>query len=493
MWQFWHLSRPVLSPVLPPVAILAISPRAATWLMMSGSSPSVSGGPSPSRQASALGEPDGTALALGDPEGNSDTHSNAWAAPPMAATPSTQFAATSFAAMKMIADTYGSPYAYLQAILKLDAGSKEEREEMVREQNNFAAWLWNTFPEVPDQYYHHAGCIPPVLEKDMAVINPVCMHITSFGYRKECSMKPPPGREVFLQLCDRYFTDGFITNAEPGWVVQPDELSHQGLQPLPPNSDATYAQNQVAVHSLGYVKMFGRMTSLFALLVWVWKNGIDLEHEHPALWESILQIYVYHTPQDSKMDEALLNLAKSAAGSIRRGPNTMGMVVMIHNLSKHGMADYAEFTRKWNRRAGQLHQVGGKRATCLKLMYESAPMDAVEVIVAHVGKMPDGQSAWTDDNMSSKRLFPGFGFASKSKKWASRIRVTEESFMMFVGYVQNSHESMPQMARKKNDQSDHVAYAERSAACWALGQELMTITNVPLKTIMTLGLHVPIC
>jgi len=268
-------------------------------------------------------------------ESTEDAHSNAWALP----TPDLNTAAhaaffkTANGAMKHIHAHYGSPYNYLKEELKLGCGTPSDIAESLNLRNDFAHWMWTTFPEKEDQSYHHHGLIPSVKESDMAEIPPLCVHTTSLGYDLSASLKPPPGQHTADQLIERYLLDGVVTVSEPGWIVQPSELAHMSLSPLPGPSDQGYVVGQLAVASLGYVKFWARVCTLLGFLRWLQTHSeYDLATLNPKLHDSIRTIYVYHVPQDSKVDEAIVNLRKSCQGAIRRAPNTITILLMIHNL-----------------------------------------------------------------------------------------------------------------------------------------------------------------
>ena len=135
-------------------------------------------------------------------------------------------------AMKQLVTEYGGPFDYLRANLKLDAATPEQRSESIQVRNEFALYLWSTFPEAADQCYHHSALLPTVREADMAHTTPLCLHLSSFGYDGSCSLKSAPGSDVFLSLVERYLIEGFVTSSEPGWVVQPEQLAHLGLDPI---------------------------------------------------------------------------------------------------------------------------------------------------------------------------------------------------------------------------------------------------------------------
>lgn len=441
----------------------------------------------PAGNPPVAGPPDSSLETHSSTSVTADTHSNEWAlAPDESHGGSPEFATRVKAFVKQVIQDHGGPFGYLKFRLKLDPTTKEEKEQSLKLRSDYALWLWETFPESDQISYHHDGLLPSCKESDMGSTLPLCIHVTALGYDKACSAKEPPGEDVFTRLVDRYLIDGFVTASEPGWVVQPEALAHLGLDDLPPHG-AGWKRGQLAVGSLGYIKFWGRVCSLHALLLWCKNQDINVADENPLLYSSLLTIYCYHVPQDTRADEAILNLVRSTQGSIRRGPNTIGMVLMMFNLNLGQGGAYQDFIRRWNKKAGG-QGVVGKRATAMKFIMELAPYDVIHEIFKHNEKMPSGAGVWTDDNIASKKLFPGHqGSAGRSKKWPLRLKVTAESMKLMVMHIQNAHETTPASMRKRPDLHRNCATAEIAAVLYSLGQEAMTVVPVKESDIRNLG------
>ena len=80
--------------------------------------------------------------------------------------------------------------------------------------------MWTEFPENGELLYHHNDPIPPIREEELGAAVPVTVHIASLGFSPDCSLKPAPGAEHFLQLTAQILQDGFVTAGEPLLVVQ---------------------------------------------------------------------------------------------------------------------------------------------------------------------------------------------------------------------------------------------------------------------------------
>ena len=102
------------------------------------------------------------------------------------------------------------------------------------------------------------------------------------------------------------------------------------------------------------------------------------------------------------------------------------------------------------------------------------------MVLAHAGTMSWDCCVWSDDNLSTKKLYPKFQFPSKSKKWLPRVKTCDESTVFAVKRLQNTHEKLPMYMRKKPDIAHIEAVSERAAALHHLGQELQL--SVPIKS-----------
>ena len=112
--------------------------------------------------------------------------------------------------LKIIMDKFSGPAQYLQAL------TAQERQD-------FIDYLWQYFPEREDSLYHYDRDLPPVEEGEIGMTPATIVHVAALGFDSDCSLKPPPGKELFRQLSEHMLQDGFLTSGEPLLVVQ----SHQ--------------------------------------------------------------------------------------------------------------------------------------------------------------------------------------------------------------------------------------------------------------------------
>ena len=276
----------------------------------------------------------------------------------------TQFAKDWLSKMKSILQQYpAGPGSYLEDKMKTTA-------EKVR----FAAWLVDTWPERADICYHHEQVVPSVLEDELAQSPPHAIHVSSFSWSDGCGVKPPPGRDLALNLMAMFVKDGFITSGDVILMAQPlavekaaDELS-----------SLWGSESALKPFSLGYLKGRARLTSLLALLFSVFEEEVSLEDMKsfcPKFFDSISVIWVQHMRQNSKEDEVLCNLKLSTRGSLRKAANLIQIAFMVRRLLASGGTDYTTFLRKYNQQSVAAHQLRGRKQTALKLLFESAPKE----------------------------------------------------------------------------------------------------------------------
>jgi len=76
-------------------------------------------------------------------------------------------------------------------------------------------------------------------------------------------------------------------------------------------------------------------------------------------------------------------------------------------------------------------------------------------------------------------MYPGFQFASKSKKWQPRLRTSEESMSLCVTRLHSMHEKGTLHMRKKPDVTLIEQMSERAAVVWAIGKEVQMTVPLP--------------
>ena len=119
---------------------------------------------------------------------------------------------------------------------------------------SYLHWLWITFPEKSDVFYHTKKEFPnripctDVLDlSKLAYEPPVAVHVSTLAFHVGSSLKPPPGQEKFGKLLGHYLQDGVVTAPEPLFGMFPYKNSQILISPKPWQGDL----EQV---SIGYIK-----------------------------------------------------------------------------------------------------------------------------------------------------------------------------------------------------------------------------------------------
>ena len=97
--------------------------------------------------------------------------------------------------------------------------------------------------------------------------------------------------------------------------------------------------------------------------------------------------------------------------------------------------------------------------------------EILSLIVEHVSAMGWEACCWSDDALSSKKIYPKYQFPAKTKKWLSRVKTSEDSMRLLVQRVQATHDEAARLYVKKLDTKDLEALAERAAAVENMGKE----------------------
>ena len=244
--------------------------------------------------------------------------------------------------------------------------------------HSFTYWLWDVFPEKDDVFYQRHVSLETVKSEEELKNNSnfLSVHPAMLGYEPGCTLKPPIGSAKFIAILDQLMIDGFVTGTEPLLINLPDAIhnnrsppwgAHGGL--LPP-------------HSLGFIKGNARVSTLLALLCFAMDQGFE-KADHPTLYESVRDIKVVRFSTGGMLGDALLNMKWSVRGSIRTQNNVLQIAVMVQNLQKAGACVISTFVSRWNLQSASSSKITGKRAASLRLLFESAPKDALNNILSH--------------------------------------------------------------------------------------------------------------
>ena len=293
--------------------------------------------------------------------------------------------------------------------------------------NDFAKHLWDEYPESQDVFYTTIADMPFCkTEAECGTCAPLPFHLNAFGYTQSSSLKPPCGMRKFSLLMDQIMSDGFVTSSQPLLVTTPPHVV-QG-PPL-----VVHWSGNLGTATLAYSKGAARTQTILALLRWCQLNNCSVRHGHPTLYGTLLVIFAHKIECATRLDEALLNMKLSVRGSIRTANNVIETVMMIRNLEMMGASDIAGFVRKWNAQSGKLAAITGKRAACLKLLFD----------VSGTAGLTTGLSIIDDEGVLEKilRHVDAIRFAQQYSMLNDTVRLMPRPFI--DGHVEHCNVDIP--------------------------------------------------
>ena len=101
------------------------------------------------------------------------------------------------------------------------------------------------------------------------------------------------------------------------------------------------------------------------------------------------------------------------------------------------------------------------------------------MLLEYIGNVGWSASAFNEDMLASKKLYPGHSFYSKGKKWAARLRVTPDVFALLLRRLSHVQINTPKALYRKPNRAQAEALCERACVVVALRKEIKTI--VPIR------------
>ena len=213
--------------------------------------------------------------------------------------------------IRLALDQHGGPAQYLRH--KLDPpGMCEE----------FAEWLFKTFPPSNAALYHFTDPVPPVGPQGLGSTTPLVVHVAQLGFSQRCSMKPDPSAHAAGQIVEHILMQGFLTGEQP-LRVKPVLLDSASI--IPWAGQGFPLEKPWPAFGLGYSKGMLRATSLLSLLHMRMEDG-GVESfllTFPQVKDTVRKIYVHHVQYPSAQEEVFANFRMSLRGSIRKPPNLL--------------------------------------------------------------------------------------------------------------------------------------------------------------------------
>ena len=114
---------------------------------------------------------------------------------------------------------------------------------------------------------------------------------------------------------------------------------------------------------------------------------------------------------------------------------------------------------------------------------QDAPTAVRNDILEHVGAVGWDSSAWTEESLASRKLYPGHTFSSKGKGWAARLKTTEQSMLCMVKRVHSTHSDKG----GRLDTAGMEALAERAALLLSSVSEMTSAIPVSQKVKNTIN------
>ncbi|CAE7210700.1 unnamed protein product [Symbiodinium necroappetens] len=160
-------------------------------------------------------------------------------------------------------------------------------------------------------------------------------------------------------------------------------------------------------------------------------------------------------------------------GSIREAPNPITWLNGLISLQSSGGWDTSDVIRAWNDGAAARDRLTGQRFMTVRNVLEMEG-SVRENIVSMVNKLG---SPYSDENLSSKKLLPGWQFkgakVTKQSNWARYGMVTTESATYTLQYTNSVFEGMPKTLRQKPTKAILEQRSEFCALAVALREDLV--------------------
>ena len=125
----------------------------------------------------------------------------------------------------------------------------------------------------------------------------------------------------------------------------------------------------------------------------------------------------------TKKDQLVDNMKKSHRGGIRKQPNVLSWVAGLNKLTD----DDGEVVREWNAKSAKSNQLVGAKAQTIKYLITLTDKETLDILMKIVSLLGWDGSPFSEDALSSRKIYPGKHFRSACKAWTNRQEVTMES------------------------------------------------------------------
>ncbi|CAE7275539.1 unnamed protein product [Symbiodinium sp. CCMP2592] len=273
---------------------------------------------------------------------------------------------------------------------------------------------------------------------------PMFLPASLFAY-DNCSTAGPVMLHKSKLMAEHILKDGFVSHSEPLFVLPPDKDCIPAATGILPKFSVTYVKGQ------------SRMVTALAILAVMKRDGMELREAAPLLWKSLQRIQCKSIECSDAQEQLhrFYGFKISSRGSLREAPTAVTWVHALLNLQKTGRYDCQNVLTAWNSRSVKADQVTGGKYMSVKNLLD-LPDKARGVVMDTASRLGFKSCPFSDDNLSSKKLVPGFLFRCppklKNSKWPKMSTVTAESTALCLESAVSSFEASP--LRKRLSKSD---------------------------------------
>jgi len=146
---------------------------------------------------------------------------------------------------------------------------------------------------------------------------------------------------------------------------------------------------------------------------------------------------------------------------------------------KFRLTDVGALLRKWNNMASKSAQLLGGKSQSVKNIMELLPQGARQKIMDITLKYSWEQGPWHEDQLASKKIYPGHQPRGGPKSWNDRKRITKESCELMVDCINNAYENAAPRMRRKPTRAEVEEHAILAAVVWSLGKEVQS--TIPIS------------
>ena len=178
----------------------------------------------------------------------------------------------------------------------------------------------------------------------------------------------------------------------------------------------------------------------------------------------------------SKRAVVFENFRLSGRGSIRRPPNCLTWVASLGKLHGTGDRDFTTIIKGWNGVCSSNMALTGRKALAVRNLMEKMSRPTLELLTNLVSEYGWEDMPFTEDTLSSKRIWPGHTFrVDGSKVWTARQCVSAKSLHLMVERAVWEHKQHGPGPRTEKEMAER---AMQAAVVVALAQEARATTPV---------------